>query len=168
MGVLGRRLAGAGASSLRRALTRALADEWFGHYNDWLVARLVRGHRSPDLERLLVHRSERAWSRADRLARRLEELGGLPPLKVGELLKSSTDKPFKLPKDLSDAGALLRAVLDAERTSARTFEELRRLAERSGDALTRRLAEEFLAQAVAAEQDLERLLGETAPEMDGR
>lgn len=168
MGVLGRRFAGAGAPALRRALTRALADEWFGHYNYWLVARMVRGHRSPDLVRLLVERSERAWSRADRLARRLQELGGRPPLKVGELLESATDKPFKLPKDLSDADALLRAVLDAERTSARTFEELRRSAERAGDALTRRLAEEFLAQAVSAEQDLEQLLGESAPEMDGR
>jgi hypothetical protein len=58
-------------------------------------------------------------------------------------------------------------VLDAERTSARTFEELRRLAESAGDALTRRLAEEFLAQAVSAEQDLEQLLGESAPGMDG-
>ena len=168
MGVLGRRLAGSGAPALRRALTRALADEWFGHYNDWLVARLVRGHRSPDLERLLVHRSERAWTRADRLARRLQELGGRPPLKVAELLESSTDKPFKLPKDLSDADALLRAVLDAERTSARTFEELRRLSERAGDALTRRLAEDFLAQAVSSEQELEKLLGDDAPGMDGR
>jgi hypothetical protein len=98
MGVLGRRLAVSGAPALRRALTRALADEWYRHYNDWLVARMVRGHRSPDVVRLLVERSERAWARADRLAHRLQELGGRPPLKVGQLLESATDKPSSCPR----------------------------------------------------------------------
>lgn len=164
MGELGRRFAGKGAGELKARLSTALADEWAGHYNYWLASRLIRGHRSPDLETLLQARSEACFVRAGRLAARLEELGGVPPLKLGALLQTASPKPFKLPKDLSDADALLRAVLDAERTSAGTFEELAR----AEDIATRRLAEDLLAESLAVEQQLERLLGRAAPEMDGR
>lgn len=165
MGMLSRRLAGTRAAALRDDLQRALSDEWAGHYNFWLAARRVRGHRSPGLEALLREKSTAAFARADRLAARLAELGGAPPPKLGALLESATDKPFKLPKDLSDADAVLRAVLDAERTSARTYEGLVERAAR--DPATRRLAEALLAEALSEEERLEKLLGDAAPGMDG-
>ena len=167
MGQLGRKLAAGSARALARDLTRALADEWFAHYNYWLVSQAVRGHWSPDLIRLLRRKSERALARADRLAQRVRELGKEPPAKLGALLDHATDKPFKLPLSLSDAKGLLTAVLDAERTSIRTFEAIRLRASRA-DALTRRLAEDFLAEAVSEEQELERLIGDAAPGKDGR
>ncbi len=58
-------------------------------------------------------------------------------------------------------------MLDAERTSVRAYADLATRAD-GRDALTRRLAEDFLGEAVSGEQELERLLGEDAPSLDGR
>jgi len=167
MGRLGRSLGAATAGAVCAALTRALADEWFAHYNYWLASQAVRGHWSPGVVELLAAKSARALSRADGLSRRARELGAEPPAKLADLLDRASDKPFKLPRSIDDPRAILRAVLDAERTSIRTYAALvSRAGER--DVLTRRLAEDYLGEAVAGEQQLERLLGEDAPGLDGR
>jgi len=59
------------------------------------------------------------------------------------------------------------SVLDAERTSLRTYDELAELSAR-GDRLTHRLAVDVLADAVRAEQEIERLIDDAAPGMTGR
>lgn len=167
MGKLGRSLVSTGTAAVAAALTHALADEWYAHYNYWLASQAVRGYWSPGLVDLLRSKSRRALARADRLSGRLRELGAEPPAKLNDLLQKASDKPFKLPADLGDPRAVLKAVLDAERASVRVYAEL--LAKADGrDALTRRLAEDFLGEAVSGEQELERLLGEEAPSLDGR
>ena len=62
---------------------------------------------------------------------------------------------------------VLRAVLDAERTSLRTYQALHARSV-PADAVTALLAPELLASAVRNEQTIERLLGDPAPAMDGR
>ncbi len=84
---------------------------------------------------------------------------------MGDLKKFATDKPFKLPKTLEDMDAILRAVLDAERTSIRGYHGLHESCRR--DPITRELALNYLMAAVAGEQELELLLGDTAPRMRG-
>ncbi len=167
MGELGRAIVRTDVDAVRRALVQAYADEWFAHYNFRFVAGAMRGHRSPDVVALLRRRSDVALARADRLALRLVELGGTPPDGLADLPPRASDKPFKLPPSLSDVPGVVRAVLDAERTSIRTYDALERLTA-TGDPLTHALVLDVLADAVRAEQELERLIDDPAPGMDGR
>jgi ferritin-like protein len=167
MGELGQRIVREDLEAVRRVLMRAFSDEWFAHYNFRFVAGALRGHRAPDVVDFLRRRSDVAIARADRLAARLAEIGGMPPAKMGEMTEHASDKPFKLPASLADVDGVLRAVLDAERASLRTYDELAELSAR-GDRLTHRLAVDVLADAVRAEQEIERLIDDAAPGMTGR
>jgi ferritin-like protein len=52
------------------------------------------------------------------------QLGGQPIPKLTDLIDHATDKPFKLPTSMVDVHGVLKAVLDAERTSLRTYQRL--------------------------------------------
>jgi bacterioferritin len=167
MGELGRRLVRMNRTALLKALTRAYADEWFAHYNYQFTANVLWGHHSPSTTALLSRKSAEAFARTNRLAQRMLELGGQPIRKLPDLIQHATDKPFKLPNSMSDVQAVLRAVLDAERTSIRTYAGLHALT-RLKDPVTAQLAQEYLAAAVHGEEELERLIGDRAPTMSGR
>src|SRR5947208_2299017 len=111
MGELGRRFARVNHARLVRELTQAYADEWFAHYNYQFTANVLWGHHSPSLIELLTRKSNEAFARTNRLAQRLLQVGGEPVSKLSELAKHATDKPFKLPKSLSDVTGILKAVL---------------------------------------------------------
>jgi bacterioferritin len=166
MGKLAREIAGV-TPELRDELVRAYADEWFAHYNYFFVSHAIHGPSAPPVAALLRRKSNEALVRADRLAVRLIELGEQPVPKLTDLGDYASDKPFKLPDDLRDIEGLLRAVLDADRTSIRTFQHLHDLT-RNRDALSEALLLEMLGQAIAGEQEIENLLSESAPEMTGR
>jgi bacterioferritin len=166
MGELGRQIVRANRAVLLRDLTRAYADEWFAHYNYQFVANVLWGHHSPSIVALLSRKSAEALARTNRLAQRLLQLGGQPVAKLPDLIDHATDKPFKLPKSLADADGVLRAVLDAERTSLRTYQSLYARTHVK-DPVTALLAQEFLSAVVAGEEELERLIGDHAPDMRG-
>ena len=167
MGKLAQQLAGSDRRSRIAELVRAYADEWCAHYNYSFVAHVISGPSSPGLVRLLRAKAARTLEHADLLAARILELGGQPPAKIGDLVEHATDKPFKLPENVRDLDGALKAVLDAERTSMRTYHELERRTS-GADPDTHALVLEFLREAIRGEEELERLLGEPAPEMDGR
>jgi bacterioferritin len=159
MGQLGRELGGSQTAAILKALVRAYADEWFAHYNFEFTAGALQGHHSPATVSLLRGKSAEAFSRTRRLASRIKELGGEPIRKLTDLIQHATDKPFKLPESLSDMNGVLRAVLDAERTSIRTYHALYELS-RSNDPVTELLVREILGDANHGEEELERLIGD--------
>lgn len=167
MGYLARQLLQPEPTTLIQVLIQAYADEWFAHYNYWFVANTVCGPASPAVVTLLREKAQRALVHANRLAERLNELGSRPIAKLTELVQRSTDKPFKLPDNVRDLDGALKAVLDAERTSLRTYQRLYELA-RDHDPVTQALALDLLRAAVHGEEQLERLLGEPAPELEGQ
>ena len=166
MGELGRELAGGHRARLIKDLTRAYADEWFAHYNFQFTANVLWGHYSPSTTALLVRKSAEALARANRLAQRILQLGGRPSPKLTDVVGDATDKPFKLPKSMADVHGVLKAVLDAERTSLRTYQRLYERT-RDSDPVTALLAQEYLAATVQGEDELERLIGDHAPSMKG-
>jgi bacterioferritin len=166
MGELGRQLAGAHRARLITDLTRAYADEWFAHYNFQFTANVLWGHYSPSTRALLARKSREALTRANRLAQRILQLGGQPTPKLTDLVDRATDKPFKLPKSMADMHGVLKAVLDAERTSLRTYQRLYERT-RDHDPVTALLAQEYLAATVQGEEELERLIGDHASGMKG-
>jgi bacterioferritin len=145
---------------------RAYADEWFAHYNFQFTSNALWGHHSPSTMVLLTRKSSEALARANRLAQRIMQLGGQPIAKLGELEHYASDKPFKLPTSMSDVHGVLKAVLDAERTSLRTYHALYTRT-RVKDPVTALMAQEFLAATVHGEEELERLIGDRAPGMKG-
>lgn len=166
MGELGRRFARIDHATLLKALTRAYADEWFAHYNFQLTANVLWGHHSPSTTALLARKSEEAFARSNRLSQRILELGGQPVHKLTDLVEHASDKPFKLPKAMSDVQGVLKAVLDAERTSIRTYQRLYGRT-RTKDPITASLVLEYFAAAVRGEEELERLIGDRATAMKG-
>jgi bacterioferritin len=167
MGYLARQLLQPEQTTLIQVLIQAYADEWFAHYNYWFVANTVCGPASPAVVTLLREKAQQALVHANRLAERLNELGSRPIAKLTELVQRSTDKPFKLPDNVRDLDGALKAVLDAERTSLRTYQRLYELA-RDHDPVTQALALDLLREAVHGEEQLERLLGEPAPKLEGQ
>ena len=166
MGELGRRVSRVNRASLLLDLTRAYADEWFAHYNYQFTASVLWGHHSPSTIELLFRKSAEASARTIRLAQRILELGGQPISKLTKLIDHATDKPFKLPTSMADVPGVLKAVLDAERTSLRTYQRLYART-RIKDPVTALLAQEYLAAVVRGEEELERLIGDRAPNMKG-
>ena len=166
MGELGRRFARVNHRVLISALTRAYADEWFAHYNFQFTANALWGHHSPSTMELLGRKSAEAFARANRLAQRILQLGGQPISKLTALIDHASDKPFKLPKSIADVHGVLKAVLDAERTSLRTYERIYSRTHPK-DPVTASLALEFLSAAVHGEEELERLIGDHAKGMSG-
>lgn len=167
MGLLARELTTGDHAATIQGLVRAYADEWFAHYNFQFVVNTLRGHRSPSVTDFLQRRSREALARANRLAARIGQLGADVPAKLGDLVAHATDKPFKLPDSMTDTEGVLRAVLDAERTSMRSFHALA-LATRKDDPVTHQLVLGYLAAATLNEETLERLLGDSADSMTGR
>jgi bacterioferritin len=147
-------------------LIRAYADEWFAHYNYAFTGWTLRGHHSPSTISLLERKSKDAFQRTARLAERILELGGQPVTKLTDLPQSASPKPFKLPKSLSDVDGVLKAVLDAERTSLRTYRDLQALCAEE-DPVTELLVRGYYADTAKGEEELERLIGDAAPEMRG-
>ena len=166
MGELGRQLAGAHRARVIKDLTRAYADEWFAHYNFQFTANVLWGHYSPSTTALLARKSTDALTRANRLAQRILQLGARPIPKLTDLIDHATDKPFKLPTSMADVHRVLKAVLDAERTSLRTYQRLYERT-RDHDPVTALLAQEYLAATVHGEEEIERLIGDHAPGMKG-
>ena len=167
MGELGRRFARVNRARLLKELTRAYADEWFAHYNYQFTANALWGHHSPSTIELLCRKSGEAFARTNRLAQRILELGGEPIRKLTNLIEHATDKLFKLPTSVSDLRGVLKAVLDAERTSLRTYQALYDYT-RAKDPVTALIAQEFLVAVVRGEEELERLIGDRAPGMRGK
>ena len=167
MGTLAQQLVHPDQPLLIQELTRAYADEWFAHYNYCFVANTVGGPGSPAVIPLLRQKARRALAHANRLAARIRELGGQPVAKLEALIQHASDKPFKLPDSMRDLDGVLKAVLDAERTSMRTYRGLYEHT-RERDPVTQALALELLIEAIKGEEQIERLLGEPAPDMDGR
>ncbi len=167
MGKLGQQIVGPDKNGLIEDLTRAYADEWYAHYNYTFVANTISGPASPAVVQVLRRKAERALVHADRLAERIISLGGMPVPKLTGLPEHATDKPFKLPENVRDIDGALRAVLDAERTSIRTYRALYDKT-KENDPVTHALALELLREAIEGEEEIERTLGTPAPEMDGK
>jgi bacterioferritin len=167
MGKLGQQIVGPDKKGLIEDLTRAYADEWYAHYNYTFVANTISGPASPAVVQVLRRKTGRALVHADRLAERIISLGGMPVPKLTDLPEHATDKPFKLPENVRDIDGALRAVLDAERTSIRTYRALYDKT-KENDPVTHALALELLREAIEGEEEIERTLGTPAPEMDGK
>jgi ferritin-like protein len=88
------------------------------------VVNTLSGPAAPAVASCMRQKARRALVHANRLAGRIAELGGQQVAKLTELVQHATDKPFKLLADGRGLDGVLKTVLDAGRTSIRTYHRL--------------------------------------------
>jgi ferritin-like protein len=98
--------------TLIHMLTQAYAAAWFAPYHSWFIVPVISGPAAPALAQCLRQKARRALVPAKRLAWR-----------IAALVQQASDQPFKGPDDVRHRDGVLRAVLDAERTSMRTDQQ---------------------------------------------
>jgi len=160
MGTKGREIVQAKTSlpEIVEALQRIYADEWLAHYNYLLAANLATGINAEVVAEKLKAQSAQELEHAQRVARRLLQLGAEPIRDLAELPRRANCPSFSLPQDPADLKGIINAVLEAERCAIEVYANLVEKT-RVVDPVTHEMAEELLADEVDDEEEFENLLG---------
>jgi len=155
MGMKGREIverAGVDVNTLIKLLNQAYCDEWLAYYQYWVGAKIAQGIYACAIAAELEEHAQEELEHAQKLAKRVVELGGTPVLSPTEWLSESTCG-YLTPTD-KDALAILKQNLQAERCSIEVYNRiLERL--RGRDPITAHLIRSILADEVEHEEDLE-------------
>lgn len=157
MGVIGRKIvsnAGLNVDELINLLNKAYSDEWLAYYQYWVGAQIASGMLAVSLIPELEEHANEELDHAQKLAKRIIELGGTPVLSPEEWYKKSTCG-FLTPKD-ADAGVLLKQNIQGERCAIEVYNRLLFLV-KDKDLITAHLIRQILEEEVEHEQDLENL-----------
>lgn len=158
MGKKGTEIVKANVHEIVDDLCRAYADEWMAHYYYLLAANLASGINAPAVASVLEKRSSEELGHANKIARRIMQLGSEPPRSFSQLQAKANCRSFAMPEDPRDLEGILRAVLESERCAIGVYEAMVEKT-RHVDPVTHELVEELLADEVADEEETENLLG---------
>lgn len=159
MGQTGRDIVKVDIKPILNTLQAAYADEWLAHYNYLHVAQVAVGLSAPQVVSVLTARAADELAHAQRIGRRIHELGGQLPADWSEIPTLASCSTFALPEDPTDLSGILRVVLEAERCAIRVYKKLSDQTLHQ-DVVTHELAEDLLADEVKDEEETENLLGE--------
>lgn len=127
---------------LNRAIARELAVsvQYMWHHV------MAVGMKSPEVKDLLKEIAIEEMKHAEKIAERLQYLGGIPTTKPTEIRVGGTLE------------GMIRDNLEAEREALVLYKRIIRVAEKEGDPTTRRLFEEILAEEEDHDNLFSRLL----------
>ncbi len=146
--------AGVNLDALIKELNSAYCDEWLAYYQYWIGARVAEGKMAHVLAEELAEHAGEELEHAERLAKRIIELGGTPSISPDLWLKESTCG-FLAPQD-PNALTLLTQNIQGERCAIEVYQKLLEMV--SGkDLVTEHLVREILEDELEHEQDLEDL-----------
>lgn len=146
--------AGLDIEALLKELNSAYCDEWLSYYQYWIGARIAQGKLAHVLVSELQEHAGEELEHAEKLAKRIVELGGTPAIAPDQWLKESTCG-YLTPTD-PDATALLKQNLKGERCAIEVYAKI--LKQVFGkDLVTTHLIREILEDELEHEQDLEDL-----------
>lgn len=157
MGRAGREIVKADIKGVISDLLKAYADEWLAHYQYWVAAQWIRGIDADTLRPVLLKQSEDELRHAEKLARRIIQLGGEPLLDFSKLLGTSGCGYLAPPTDPTDLRRLIEDVIKAERCAI-TFYSQMVDKYRTTDVVTHEVFEELLEDEVDDEEEWERFL----------
>ncbi len=146
--------AGLDLDALLKALNSAYCDEWLAYYQYWIGARVAEGKLAHVLAEELAEHAAEELEHAEKLAKRIIELGGTPSISPDLWLKESTCG-FLAPKD-PHALTLLEQNIQGERCAIEVYDKLLHMV-RGKDPVTAHLVREILEDELEHEQDLEDL-----------
>ena len=144
---------------LLNELNKAYAFEWVVHYYASLAANIVSGLATPVYSEIFKKASEGELGHANRIAKRIAELGGEPPATMEEIEKLAGFGKVKFPAKRSDTAGFIKIFLEMERHAIALYDNLAQKTH-GKDLVTHELAEDLLAEEVAEEEEYENLLRE--------
>ncbi len=155
MGLKGREIverAGVDVNTLIKVLNQAYCDEWLAYYQYWVGAKVATGPYAHALIPELEEHAQEELDHANKLAKRIIELGGTPILSPEEWMKESTCG-YLTPSN-PDAMELLGQNIQGERCAIEVYNRiLERL--RGRDPVTAHIIREILEDEIEHEDDLE-------------
>ncbi|MEK6869186.1 MAG: ferritin-like domain-containing protein [Nanoarchaeota archaeon] len=157
MGQKGKEIVSMDVNNTVQSLTKAYAFEWVVHYYASLASNIVSGLHSATFEKIFAEGAEGELGHANRIAKRLAELGAEPPRTFEEIEKIAGFGKVNFPKDTSDIKGFLKVFIEMERHAIGLYQELATKTH-GKDLVTHELAEDLLAEEVAEEEEYENML----------
>ena len=148
MGTKGKEIVGMDLSRLMELLNKAFADEWLAYYQYWIGAKVVKGAMRNAVEAELEEHAER-------LAKRMIQLGGEPILKPEDWYKM-TNCGYDSPEDPS-VKKILEQNIKGERCAIEVYKNMLEII-KDKDPITYHIIVEILEDEVEHEDDLQTLL----------
>jgi len=159
MGQKGREIAKLDHKWLIKELSKAYAFEWVVHYYASFAANVLSGHRTAVYSEIFKKASEGELEHANKIAKRIAELGGEPPQTMAEIEKLAEFGKVNFPRKRSDTAGFIKIFLEMERHAIELYNNLS-IKTHGKDLVTHELAEDLLAEEVAEEEEYENLLRE--------
>ncbi len=159
MGEKGRQIAKMDHKWLINELSKAYSFEWVVHYYASLASNIVAGLRTPVYAEIFNKAAEGEFGHANRIAKRIAELGGEPPTTMAEIEKLAGFGKVNFPKDRADIKGYLKVFLKMEQHAIELYNNLSNKTH-GRDIVTHELAEDLLAEEVAEEEEYENMLKE--------
>ena len=159
MGQKGRQIAKIDHKWLIEELNKAYAFEWVVHYYAALASNIVAGLRTPVYAEIFKEAAEGELGHANRLAKRIAELGGEPVLNLNDLENAAGFGKVEFPKNRSDIKSFIEIMIKMERHAINLYDQLAQTTH-GKDLVTHELIEDLLADEVAEEEEYENLLRE--------
>jgi len=135
------------------------ADEWIAHFQYWVFAQALRGVNADTLKKELIKQSLDELKHAEKISKRLIQLGATPPSTFEEIIKLTNCGHMNMPKDLTDYPSFIEEILKSERCAIETYNKLLKKY-RFKDHITYELIEELLEDEIDDEEEWENFLDE--------
>jgi bacterioferritin len=157
MGRQGKEIVKANVSEVISDLLKAYADEWLAHYQYWVAAMWLKGVDADTFRPILLEMSQHELKHAEKLAKRIIQLGGRPELDFSKLLSVSGCGYTPPPENPTDYRKLAEDILKAEACAIKFYSQMVEKY-RLTDVVTHEIFEELLEDEVEDEQTWEDLL----------
>src|SRR3989338_5958945 len=159
MGQKGKEISKLDHKWLLNELNKAYAFEWVVHYYASLAANIVSGLRTPVYADIFKKASEGELGHANRIAKRIAELGGEPPQTMADIEKFAGSGKVSFPNERSDIKGFIKVFLKMEQHAISLYNDLAQKTH-GKDLVTHELAEDLLSEEVAEEEEYENMLRE--------
>jgi bacterioferritin len=138
-------------------LRSAYADEWIAHFQYWVFAQSMKGVDADTFKKELLKQSMDELGHAEKIARRIVQLGYVPPSNLEDIIKLSTCGELSMPENMTDYESFIEEILKAERCAIAKYNELIKKY-RFKDQITYELFEDLLEDEVDDEETWESFL----------
>src|SRR3989338_10008525 len=124
MGQKGKEISKIDHKWLLNELNKAYAFEWVVHHYASLAANILSGHRTIVYSEIFKKAAEGELGHANRIAKRIAELGGEPPETMDEIEKLAGFGKVEFPKKRSDTAGFVKVFLEMERHAISLYNDL--------------------------------------------
>lgn len=157
MGKKGREIVDLDLDDLIESLNQAMANEWQSFYQYWLASHIITGQGRVGFSEQLQKLAMQELDHADRLAKRILQLGGMPLTNPGEWSAKAACKYVEPPEHPADLNQIIKDGADSEVCA---IEFYNRLANKvfNRDSVTYQMVARLLAEEVEQEDTFDDML----------